>query len=92
MSGYDIARFIEALYWVYFAFIFVRVMFSWVGLPSNKTVIVIFKIVYDVTEPYLRIFRRLIGPAGGIDFSPFVAILVLYVVKSVLQGLVLSSF
>jgi YggT family protein len=31
----------------------------------------------DVTEPYLRIFRRVLPSFGGLDLSPLVAIIVL---------------
>ena len=38
----------------------------------------------DVSEPYLRVFRRLIPSIGMIDLSPMVAIIVLYVVRTLL--------
>ena len=34
-----------------------------------------------LVEPYLRLFRRIIPPASGIDFSPVVAIIVLNLVQ-----------
>ena len=33
-------------------------------------------------EPYLRIFRRFIPPIGMFDFSPMIAIIVLYIVRT----------
>ena len=46
---------------------------------------------YDVREalgrlvaPYLGLFRRIIPPVGGMDFSPMVAILALVVVERLL--------
>ena len=38
----------------------------------------------DVSEPFLRIFRRLIPSMGAIDLSPMLAILVLIVVRAIL--------
>ena len=38
----------------------------------------------DVSEPYLRVFRRFIPPMGQIDLSPLLAIIVLYVVRLLL--------
>jgi YggT family protein len=32
----------------------------------------------DVSEPYLRVFRRFVPAIGQIDLSPMVAIIVLY--------------
>ena len=31
----------------------------------------------EVTEPYLRLFRRVLPSFGGLDFSPLIAIIVL---------------
>jgi len=39
------------------------------------------KFVYDVTEPIMAPFRRLIPAAGGIDFSPIIAILAVTLVQ-----------
>ncbi|MER3588393.1 MAG: hypothetical protein C4322_09720, partial [Mastigocladus sp. ERB_26_1] len=40
-----------------------------------------------ITDPYLNIFRNIIPPLGGIDFSPILAFLVLNIIGSLLvQG------
>lgn len=41
----------------------------------------------SVCEPILGVFRRLLPPMGGIDFSPILAILVIQVVASLLINL-----
>jgi YggT family protein len=38
----------------------------------------------DVSEPYLRLFRRFIPPLGAFDLSPMIAIIVLYILSSLL--------
>ena len=64
--------------------IFIQVILSWVaqGQYGNPMV----EILNQVTEPVLGPFRKLIPPMGGMDFSPMVALLVLYVIK-ILFGL-----
>ena len=42
----------------------------------------------DVTEPYLRIFRRLPLRIGPLDLSPIVAIFVLRIVGGIIVGLI----
>ncbi len=42
----------------------------------------------EVSEPFLRIFRRLGLQVGPLDLSPMVAILVLQIVGGLLVGLV----
>ena len=50
---------------------------SWLRLPYSPTVNRIQRFLYDVCEPYLRIFRRVLPSAGAIDFSPMVALIAL---------------
>lgn len=90
MSRTGLLNFVEALFYVYYGLIFARVIFSWLGIPSQKTLLLIFRLIYDITEPYLRIFRRFIPPMGGIDFSPFIAILVLFLIERVIEELIVS--
>ena len=42
----------------------------------------------DVSEPYLRVFRRFIPPLGAFDLSPMIAIIVLYFVQSLLVSVI----
>ena len=42
----------------------------------------------DVSDPYLRIFRRLPLQLGPIDFSPIVAIIVLRIVGGIVVQLI----
>jgi uncharacterized protein YggT (Ycf19 family) len=40
----------------------------------------------DVSEPYLRLFRRFIPPIGMFDLSPMIAIIVLYFLRSIIHS------
>jgi len=42
----------------------------------------VFRFIYDVTEPVMAPFRRLLPVAGGIDFSPIVVWMVLMLVRN----------
>ena len=42
------------------------------------------RFLYDVCDPYLRIFRRFLPPLGPLDLSPMVAMIVLFVLSNVL--------
>jgi uncharacterized protein YggT (Ycf19 family) len=37
------------------------------------------RFLYDVSEPYLRLFRRLLPSFGPLDLSPMIGIIVLIV-------------
>ena len=47
---------------------------SWVRLPYSPWLNRIQRFLFDVCDPYLRIFRRLLPPFGAFDLSPIVAI------------------
>ncbi|MEW6193012.1 MAG: YggT family protein [Bacillota bacterium] len=74
--GLLLIRAVDIAFQVYSWLIIVRVVLSWVRHNPYHPLI---RFIYDVTEPYLRIFRRFIPPVGMIDLSPIVAFLVLEV-------------
>lgn len=49
-------------------------------IPHNPYQPVI-KFIYDITEPVMSPFRRLLPTAGGLDFSPFLAVLAVSLVQ-----------
>ena len=61
--------------------IFVRVIMSWVPvrLPLGLS-----DLVWNVTEPVLAPIRRFMPIAGGMDFSPFIALLLIQIITSIL--------
>jgi YggT family protein len=61
--------------------IFVRVIMSWVPvrLPLGLN-----DLVWNVTEPVLAPIRRYMPLAGGMDFSPFIALLLIQIITSIL--------
>jgi YggT family protein len=84
----DIASYLSTLIWVYslliVAYIISTLIFSFGGrIPYNRWSNAILSFLRDVSEPYLRIFRRFIPPIGPLDISPIVAILVLRIVGSI---------
>ncbi len=76
------------LYW----FIIIRVILSWFGPniddPRWRSVL---QLIYNITEPILAPIRNLL-PTGniGIDFSPFIAIIALSIIRSILVSILRS--
>ena len=62
--------------------IFVRVILSWI--PNARLPFGLGDFVFGVSEPILAPIRRAMPFLGGIDFSPFIALLVIQLVSSVL--------
>jgi len=75
---------------VYYWLIIIRVLLSWIPLPENDMVRTLYRLIYDITEPYLGLFRRLMPSLGrggmGFDLSPMLAILVLILVENMIRG------
>jgi len=88
----QIADYVEALFLVYLILIFAVILISWVEglgwMPYNPYLRAVVDFVQEVTNPYLRFFRRFIPPIGMFDLSPIVAIIVLLVAQAVVVGLI----
>src|SRR4051794_33802959 len=89
----EIAGFVDALINVYTLIIFASIIVSWifsfgVRVPYSRPVNAVLDFLRDVTNPYLRIFRRMGLQFGPIDFSPIVAIIVLQVGGNILVRLI----
>ena len=81
----DVANYVNAVFYVYiiliFVYILLNLMFSLgLRLPYARWSDVVLTFLRDVCEPYLKVFRRFIPSVGMFDFSPMIAIIVLYVV------------
>jgi YggT family protein len=74
----QVENFVNVLTTVYTLVIFLYIITSWLRLPYSPWLNRIQRFLYDVTEPYLRIFRRLLPSAGALDFSPILAVIVLW--------------
>jgi YggT family protein len=76
---------IEVYIVLIFVYILANLLFSF-GMrpPYSRAGDAVLTFLRDVSEPYLRIFRKVIPPLGMIDLSPMVAIIVLIVIRIVL--------
>ncbi|MDB9511916.1 YggT family protein [Kamptonema animale CS-326] len=70
---------------VYLVLMIVRVLLSW--FPNINWFDPPFSILSQLTDPYLNLFRSIIPPLGGIDFSPMIAFFVLQIAAQLLTGL-----
>src|SRR5918999_309097 len=86
----SIQSFISVFTGVYVLLIFAYILTSWIRLPYSPTLNRIQRFLYDVCEPYLRLFRRFLPPLGPLDLSPIVAVFSLILLRSVI-GTVLDQ-
>ena len=81
--------FVNTLFLVYLALIIAYIITSWIPLPYNVWLNRVQRFLYDVVDPYLRIFRRFLPMLRfgglGLDLSPIIAIVFLYVLNAIVQ-------
>jgi YggT family protein len=63
----------------------IRVLLTW--FPTIDWYNQPFAALGQITDPYLNLFRSIIPPLGGMDFSPILAFLALNIVGELLTNL-----
>jgi YggT family protein len=74
---------------IYTALLFIRILLSW--FPNIDWYNQPWAILSQLTDPYLNLFRSIIPPLGGMDFSPILALLLLQVLSSLFTQVVAAS-
>ena len=85
-----IRSFVDVFIYVYVLVIFVYILTSWIRLPYSPWMNRAQRFLYDVCDPYLRLFRRILPPLGPLDLSPVVAVIVLFLIMRLLDALLES--
>jgi YggT family protein len=79
----QVELFINVFVSVYLLVVFLYVLSSWLRLPYSLNPVQRF--LYDVCEPYLRLWRRILPMSfGPVDFTPMIAIFGLVAVSQIL--------
>ena len=72
-------NFLNLLLQILLIAIFVRVLLTWLPIDQSNRIV---RILFDVTEPVLAPFRRVIPRIGMFDLSPLAALLVIQFVQT----------
>jgi YggT family protein len=67
---------------LYSSLLIIRVLLSW--FPTINWYNQPFLALSQITDPYLNLFRSIIPPLGGMDFSPILAFVALNLVSGLL--------
>lgn len=82
---FNVYQIVDAAFEVMIWLVVIRCLLSFVRHNPYQPVI---RFIYEVTEPVMAPFRRLIPAVGGIDFSPIVVFLVLELVRQLVLGVI----
>ena len=76
----SIERFVVVFFSVYQFALLAYILSSWIRrMPASLARVQRF--LYDICEPYLRIFRRFLPSLGPLDLSPIVGLLALGLIE-----------
>ena len=70
---------IDFVFKAYFLLILIRCLLSWI--PNLDTYKQPVASLCALTDWYLNLFRKIVPPFGGIDFSPIAAVFALYFIQ-----------
>ncbi len=80
----DVESFVLVFIYVYSLLILAYIITSWVRLPYSTWPNRIQRFLYDVCDPYLRLWRRVLPTFGPLDLSPVVGVAFLFILRAVL--------
>jgi uncharacterized protein YggT (Ycf19 family) len=88
-----IADYVQALVTVYWIILMAYILLGWVEMfggriPYHRVTSAIIGFIREAAEPYLRIFRRILPPFGGLDLSPIIGILLLFFVGNLVADII----
>jgi YggT family protein len=68
---------------VYWLILIARIILSWVTMAWSPppAVAPVMRVIYDLTEPLLGLFRRYIPPVGALDLSPLFIFIIIGIVQ-----------
>ena len=76
--------FVSFLTRILFFSLMARAVLSWLNIGPSSRVYPIVNILNQITEPILAPIRRVLPKSGTFDFSPVVALILLYLIRQIL--------
>jgi YggT family protein len=83
----NVQSFVSVFIYVYSLLILAYILTSWVRLPYSPWLNRIQRFLYDVCDPYLRLWRRILPTFGPLDLSPVVGVAFLYILLGVVNNI-----
>ena len=80
---------VRELIWIYIYIVIAAVVFSWlvafnVVNTRNQVVAMLGDFLWRITEPALRPIRAVLPNLGGIDISPVILILIIFLIENII--------
>lgn len=88
-GGMNIALFLIRIIDFYEILIVISCILTWLPIPREGVLADIVGAIHALVRPYLGLFRRFIPPFGGLDFSPILAIVVLWLIERLIMSILI---
>jgi len=82
-------QFLNLAFTLYTLAIIARALLSWIRISYYHPLA---RLLIRITEPVLAPLRRYIPPVGGMDFTPLVALIILWIAEWLLRALIVALF
>jgi len=79
----SVQNFVRVFVYLYIFLIIAYIITSWIRLPYSVWLNRIQRFLYDVCDPYLRLWRRFLPTFGPVDLSPVIGVAFLYILLAV---------
>ncbi len=83
---------LQLIHWIitlYSLALIIRVFLSWFWVDYFHPAV---RFLIRITEPVLAPLRRYIPPISGLDFTPMIALILLWLIEQVLRTIILAVF
>ncbi|MCA9980750.1 MAG: YggT family protein, partial [Anaerolineales bacterium] len=82
-----IAQIISLIFNLLTLLILARAILSWIPIDPYSRFYSVKLFIHNLTEPMLEPIRRILPPAGGMDWSPFVLLIGFIIIERLLFAL-----
>lgn len=66
--------------------IFARAILSWIRISPDSPFFPVVRFIHEATEPLLAPIRRVMPATAGMDLSPLILLLIIYVARMLLAS------
>ena len=78
---FSIRNLLDTVLLVFSYLVLARCILSFMAPMSDNKIV---RLIYDVTEPVMAPFRKLLPPMSGMDFSPILLFLAISLLRSII--------
>ncbi len=82
-----VRSFVDVFITIYILLILAYIITSWIRLPYSPILSRVQRFLFDVCDPFLRLFRRVLPSLGPLDLSPMIGVFTLILLRVVLDSL-----